>query len=271
MINDLGDWVIPHLAELYQRALENVYWRSRRPGLAPDKAESLKDVVAKALYESSQPQEPQRNQRANEQPLRAGRPRLVKVKDIAGNRPEVPSSGTRIGNKNIMLGGVDEPEEPLTPETSGADGGQHSGRAREWGTDVGADDDETGATTSTYSIRPTHLSEAETKQLMSRPDVKLTDTKGAGATRIPRHHLFPQPYREWFRDHKIDIDRYTIEMTWGWHSAIHTMGWNRKVREFKDLEALRGKPYTRMHIFRFINELRRDFNLKGRKILPYED
>src|SRR5262249_3819331 len=40
-------------------ALQNLYWRSRRPGLPADQAESLKDVIAKASHESSRPQEAQ--------------------------------------------------------------------------------------------------------------------------------------------------------------------------------------------------------------------
>jgi hypothetical protein len=271
MITDLGDWVIPHLEELYQRALQNVYWRSRRAGLAPNEAKSLREITAKVSDESGESLESQRNKGVKKQGLKASRPRLVKARDIAGTGPEVPSSGTQVGSDDIILGGVDEPEE--TP-TSGAYPDPRSREAAGWGPgiDVGSEDDEIGNTTSTYSIRPTHLSDAELNQLLSRPDMKVTDTKGAGAARSPRHHLFPQPYREWFWDHHlIDIDRYTIEMNWGWHSAIHTMGWNRKVKEFIDRERLLGITHSRMDIFRFINKLRRDFNLKGRKIVPYED
>jgi hypothetical protein len=45
MVDHLGDWVIPLLPELYDRALKNIYWRSRRPGLEPDEAESLHAVL----------------------------------------------------------------------------------------------------------------------------------------------------------------------------------------------------------------------------------
>jgi hypothetical protein len=273
MINDLGDWVIPHLPELYHRVLENVYWRSKRPGSAPDKAESLKDVVAKALYESSQPQEPQRNQSANEQALRASRPRLVKARDISGDRSETPGSGTGISNKNIITRGFDKPGGPLTLDTSGADRGQHSRRLDESGPEIelGSDDDETGATTSTYSMRPTHLSEAELNQLMSRPDMKATDTKGAGAARPHRHHLFIQTRREWFRKRGILIDRYTIEMSQGEHSAHHTIGWTKRTEDFIGLEKALGRNFSPIDILRFGVKLRREFRLKGRRIVPYED
>jgi hypothetical protein len=60
-------------------------------------------------------------------------------------------------------------------------------------------------------------------------------------------------------------------MSWGSHSAIHTMGWNRKVRDFKDMEGVRGKRYTQRDIFRFINLRRREFGLKRKKVVPYYD
>lgn len=78
-----------------------------------------------------------------------------------------------------------------------------------------------------------------------------------------------RPYRSGRQ--RIDIDRYTIETNWGSHSALHSMGWNRKVKEFIDLERTRARPYTRRRVFGFINELRRDFNLRGHRIALYED
>jgi hypothetical protein len=108
-------------------------------------------------------------------------------------------------------------------------------------------------------------------ELMSQPHMKITDTRGAGAARPPRHHLFPQDNWEWFNAHEITIDRYTIEMNEGEHSAIHTMGWNRKVQDFIDQEGLYGERYTRWDIFRFMNLKRREFRLKGRLVVPYED
>ena len=44
MVNDLGEGVRPLLPELYDSALKNLYWRSRRPGLPADQAESLRAV-----------------------------------------------------------------------------------------------------------------------------------------------------------------------------------------------------------------------------------
>jgi len=52
MVEHLGDWVVPLLPELYERALQNLYWRSRRPGLPPEVAADLRKILANATSES---------------------------------------------------------------------------------------------------------------------------------------------------------------------------------------------------------------------------
>src|SRR5262249_31033642 len=139
MVNDVGDWVLPILPDLYHRTLESIYCRSLRPGLDRNEAESLGPIVGTARS--------------------------------------------------------------LSPESL---------------QDPGVDSDEDaaglGSTTSTYSDWPTHLTGAETDELMRRPDMKITDAKGAGAARPHRHHLFSQIRRDWFFARGIHIDGYTIEM-----------------------------------------------------------
>jgi len=54
----------------------------------------------------------------------------------------------------------------------------------------------------------------------------ITGPNGAGAARPPRHHVFPQENREWFSERNFDIDRVTVELDHGTHTALHTMGWN---------------------------------------------
>ena len=275
MVNDVGDWVKPHLEELYRKALQNVYWRSKRPGLSADQSESLRGIIAKAADESNKALEHQRKQSPNERELGTQRPRLLKARDFGRTAPGAADiGGTRGNNKNIMLGGAGgEPDNPATLEKSRAYGASNTEALVVSGPrpQVGSEVDETDATASTYSARPTHLSNAELKELMSLPHMKITDTRGAGAARPPRHHLFPQDNWEWFDDHEITIDRYTIEMNEGEHSAIHTMGWNRKVQDFIDQEDLYGERYTRWDIFRFMNLKRREFRLKGRLVVPYEN
>jgi len=54
----------------------------------------------------------------------------------------------------------------------------------------------------------------------------ITGPNGAGVARPPRHHVFPQENREWFSERNFDIDRVTVELDHGTHTALHTMGWN---------------------------------------------
>jgi len=59
----------------------------------------------------------------------------------------------------------------------------------------------------------------------------ITGKNGAGAARPPRHHVFPQEYRDWFDARNFDIDKITVELDRGTHSAIHTMGSNENVMQ----------------------------------------
>ena len=40
----------------------------------------------------------------------------------------------------------------------------------------------------------------------------------------PKHHVFPQARRNWFKERGIDIDMYTIQLDEGTHSALHYGG-----------------------------------------------
>ncbi len=127
-----------------------------------------------------------------------------------------------------------------------------------------------GSTTdSTFSVGRTRLSKAEVDELLAQPGMKTTGTTGAGAARPDRHHIFVQEERQWFKDRGVDIDKYTLELTWGEHSAIHTGGWNARVQQFIADEALWGRHYTRREILKFGAELRREFGLRSVKVGPF--
>ncbi len=74
--------------------------------------------------------------------------------------------------------------------------------------------------------------------------IRETSRRGAGLTRPPRHHVFPQEHRTWFEERgfvgKLDIDNFTVELEEAAHQALHGGGnwhlgrawsdeWNRKV------------------------------------------
>jgi hypothetical protein len=71
-------------------------------------------------------------------------------------------------------------------------------------------------------------------------DTPLIITPRHGLLRsAPKHHIFPQEFRKWFRDRGIDIDDYTVILTEGDHAALHVGGgkgkgggwWNERVME----------------------------------------
>jgi hypothetical protein len=105
--------------------------------------------------------------------------------------------------------------------------------------------------------------------MLRRPDVRITNTTGAGAARPPRHHLLTQEYRDWFRQRGVEIDRYTVELTEGEHTALHTMGWNDYIRRFVEREADLGRRYSPREILEFGIWLRRRFGLRHHKVAPY--
>ena len=46
----------------------------------------------------------------------------------------------------------------------------------------------------------------------------------AGASRPPRHHIFPRSERVWFEARRVEIDRYTLPLDAGTHQALHYGG-----------------------------------------------
>ncbi len=124
---------------------------------------------------------------------------------------------------------------------------------------------------SSFSIGPTTKTRGEIGELLGEPGMKITRTTSAGAARPPRHHIFVQEQRSWFEARGVDIDRYTIELDPGAHSAVHTMGWNRRWSEFKASEEFLGHPYTTREVLRFGAQLRREFGLRDYPLLHFLD
>lgn len=94
----------------------------------------------------------------------------------------------------------------------------------------------------------------------------------------PKHHIFPQQHRKWFNDRGVDIDRYTIKLTEGDHSALHFGGgkgkgggwWNDQImRELLKQEQRVGRQLTRREILREGARLRRRAGLRHVKVEPY--
>jgi len=89
----------------------------------------------------------------------------------------------------------------------------------------------------------------------------------------PRHHVFPQENREWFNERNFDIDRVTVELDHGTHTALHTMGWNDDLmrtltRAESQLDGQRLSPKEIREIG--YRELRRK-GIRNPFFLPYKD
>jgi hypothetical protein len=90
--------------------------------------------------------------------------------------------------------------------------------------------------------------------------------------RPPRHHVFPQEHRKWFEERGIDIDKYTLELDQGTHSALHTMGWNDEImRHLKLAEYSKGKNLTSDEILEIGNAHCRQMKVDNIPYIPYRD
>jgi hypothetical protein len=109
--------------------------------------------------------------------------------------------------------------------------------------------------------------------------VNGTTAYRAGATRPPRHHVFPQndADKAWFKARGVDVDRYTLPLDEGTHGALHYGGgpgkgggfWNDEIMSrLMAREAALGRQLTRREILAIGAQMRRQF-VPGIKIIPY--
>jgi len=83
--------------------------------------------------------------------------------------------------------------------------------------------------------------------------------------RDPLHHVLPQEHRAFFASKGIDIDKYTVAITEGEHSAIHTMQWNKKWGDW--IKANQGAGET--EIWQFARKMMDEFKLNNRPFVRY--
>jgi len=103
-------------------------------------------------------------------------------------------------------------------------------------------------------------------------DLKATGKQGAGVVRPDRHHVFVQEERAWFAARGIDIDKITIELNSGTHSAIHAMGWNRDLMtKLLSVEKQAGRALTSREIWEIGYRQLRTFGIRDLPFLPYKD
>ncbi len=93
--------------------------------------------------------------------------------------------------------------------------------------------------------------------------------------RPPRHHLFPEAFRDWFTARGIEIDKYTVELDWGTHSALHYGPnggwWNQEIMtNLTDVERSLGRQLDPTEIFDVGGIVRRRAGIEGLPIVPYK-
>jgi RHS repeat-associated protein len=85
--------------------------------------------------------------------------------------------------------------------------------------------------------------------------------------RSPLHHVFPQAkaIQRWIASRGINIHEYTLELTEGEHSAIHTMDWNREWKAFMEANS----QATEQQIFEFAGKLMDKYKISDAPIRHY--
>jgi hypothetical protein len=99
--------------------------------------------------------------------------------------------------------------------------------------------------------------------------------KGDTPQRVPLHdhHIFPQQFRQYFKQRGIDIDQFTVTMDAPTHlEGVHGAGidgmpgqWNRAWADF----IARNPNATRQQIFDFAGELMKRYGISTSEIHPY--
>lgn len=112
---------------------------------------------------------------------------------------------------------------------------------------------------------------------LERGLISVTTKARAGVIRPDRHHVFPQAARDWFQRRGVDIDRYTLQLDKGTHSALHYGGgpgrgggwWNNTIMQrLHDAEAAAGRQLTNREIL-MIGKRMRDRYTPGIKTIHY--
>jgi hypothetical protein len=112
--------------------------------------------------------------------------------------------------------------------------------------------------------------------------VQEVGTTGAGMARLPRHHVFPQEYRSFFKSRGFeDIDNFCVELEESAHQAIHGGGdyklgrtwsgeWNKTImRLLRSEEEKLGRKLVKDEIIDLGKKLMRKYKI-NRRFVPFE-
>ncbi|MFY0578081.1 DUF2380 domain-containing protein [Cystobacter fuscus] len=107
--------------------------------------------------------------------------------------------------------------------------------------------------------------------------MRVTGRAGAGMAELPRHHVLPREFREWFEQRgftgEMSIDQFCVKMEQAGHEAIHGGGnwqmgrkwpgeWNRMImKALRDAETGAGRMLTRNEVLDIVAEVMEQYNL----------
>lgn len=111
--------------------------------------------------------------------------------------------------------------------------------------------------------------------------IQETDRRRGGLASRPRHHIFPQEQRNFFRDRGFEnIDDFCVELEEGHHQALHGGGnwrlgrtwpgeWNQRIMaELRRTEGFLHRPLTRSEIITIGRELMVEYGI-DEAFVPY--
>jgi RHS repeat-associated protein len=118
---------------------------------------------------------------------------------------------------------------------------------------------------STVTAKPKGGTAATTFNKSALADLGMA-ARDAFITFDEQHHLLVQQFEKWFASKGINIHDYSVTLTWGEHSAVHSMGWNKTWSEWINA----NKGASAEVILNKMNEMRKQFGLEGNPVHPYK-
>ena len=116
------------------------------------------------------------------------------------------------------------------------------------------------------------------KQITARPKGGPQDTRRNASAlsdkgmrvsnaypRDPLHHVLPQEFRDFFKSKGLNVDDYAVAISEGEHTAIHTMGWNKKWADWINA----NKGASQAEIWKFARKMMEEFKLNNRPFTKY--
>jgi RHS repeat-associated protein len=118
------------------------------------------------------------------------------------------------------------------------------------------------------------------EEALEQGGVRVVSRSRAGVARPPRHHIFPQEEREWFKKRGVDVDKWTVQLDEGTHQALHYGAgkdrpggwWNEQIMaELKNLEGRLGRQLQDTEIEKVGIDLMKRTKIDGLPIVVYRD